>query len=161
MYENVINDCWSTWFEYFSGEPLHYLPISIYRFFFSFLSIFFSICLTPWECKYSTVLVSVQMTSDASRSVKSVCVRTLSRSSFPLGMSKTKKKLWPSSNTFRGKRKGIFLNDSSPTLVVLVQFDSLCVLLTSLRVIMFGCCPYLSRISISSDGSFLVRSIIC
>ncbi len=35
-----------------------------------------------------------------------------------------------------------------------------CVTLTSFRVIIFGCCPYLRRISISSDGSFLALSII-
>lgn len=93
----------------------------------------FSICLTPWECKYSTVLVSVHMMSDASLSVKFGCVRTLSSSSFPLGTSRTKKTFWPSSNTFRQKKthrneahfkQPFYRNYGS--LVYLVQHGSLC-----------------------------------
>lgn len=34
-------------------------------------------------------------------------------------------------------------------------------ILTSFSVMTLGCCPYRSRISISSDGSVLVLSIIC
>lgn len=33
--------------------------------------------------------------------------------------------------------------------------------LTSFSVMIFGCCPYRRRISISSEGSVLVLSIIC
>lgn len=58
-----------------------------------------SSCLTPWECKYSTVLLRVQMMSDTSLSVKFGSVRALSSSSSPLSNSWTRKTHWPSSNT--------------------------------------------------------------
>lgn len=57
------------------------------------------ISFTPWECKYSTVFVNVQMMSDASLSVKFGTVRALSSSSAPLSKSCTRYTLWPSSYT--------------------------------------------------------------
>lgn len=65
------------------------------------VSLAVSVHLTPCECKYSTVLVNVQMMSEASFSIKFGTVNTLSSSSSPLSKSCTRNTVWPSSNTYR------------------------------------------------------------
>ena len=59
----------------------------------------------------------------------------------------------------RQRSQGDF--NASATLATLATLATSFFTLTSFSVMIFGCCPYRSRISISSEGSVLVLSIIC
>lgn len=133
------------------------------------------------------------MMSDASLSVKSAWVRTLSSSWPPLSESWTRNTRWPSSKTCGQmqngdkevlttagiKRYGLWCS-SHPSGVWFQCQVCLCVSVcvcvcvcacvcacvcvcvnhTSFSEMIFGWCPYLSRISISSDRSFFTLSTI-
>lgn len=59
--------------------------------------------LTPWECRYSTVLQIMCRTELASLSEKNFCLRILSSSSPPLMSSVTRYTYFPSSYTCQRK----------------------------------------------------------
>lgn len=59
--------------------------------------------LTPWECRYSTVLQIMCRTELASLSEKNFCLRILSSSSPPLMSSVTRYTYFPSSYTCQKK----------------------------------------------------------
>lgn len=63
--------------------------------------------LTPWECRYSTVLQIVCRTELASLSEKNFCLRILSSSSPPRISSVTRYTYFPSSYTYQSKRRGV------------------------------------------------------
>lgn len=63
--------------------------------------------LTPWECRYSTVLQIVCRTELASLSEKNFCRRILSSSSPPLISSVTRYTYFPSSYTYQSKQGGV------------------------------------------------------
>lgn len=63
--------------------------------------------LTPWECRYSTVLQIVCRTELASLSEKNFCLRILSSSSPPRISSVTRYTYFPSSYTYQSKHRGV------------------------------------------------------
>lgn len=119
------------------------------------------VVLTPCEWRYSAVLVIVCSTALASLSEKNFCLRIRSSSSPPRISSVTMNTCLPLSYTCdrkTNKHQRVLLH-STPKANKSCQTE--CVFRpTSLSVMMLGCCPYLSRISISSEGSVLVLSII-